>query len=241
MRLRLLPAFLLVVAASSAIAGPADYVNTPIVVQGERELDFKIGHRNGDDRLTAASLGLGYGVTNRWFTEVYAKYERPGGEGARFDAFEWENRFQLTEQGMQPYDIGFLVEIERPRDRAEGTEVRVGPLFQTDIDRWQLNVNVLVERHLHADEPGRTELGYQWQVRYNGPGSTDFGLQGFGEVGPWNHWSPRDEQSHRAGPAIFGKHALGGRNVIVYNAAVLFGLNRGAPDRTVRAQVEYEF
>lgn len=223
-----------------AEAAPADYVYTPTVVEGERELDFKIGHQTGE-RLGAASLGLGLGVTERWFTEIYAKYERPGGQGTRYDAFEWENRFQLTEQGRYPFDLGVVIELERPHDRAEGTEVRLGPLFQTYLDRWQLNFNLLAERHIHADEAGATELGYQWQVRYLSSGRTDLGVQGFGEMGRWNHWDPGSEQTHRAGPAIFGHLPLGGRNVLEYNAAVLFGLTRGAPDRTLRAQVEYEF
>jgi hypothetical protein len=226
----------------AAFADPADYVLTPNVEYGEREIDFKIGtEKNGGERSSAASLGFGYGFTERWFTEFYAKYERNPNESTHFDAFEWENRFQLTEQGQFPFDAGFVIEIERPRDRAEGCEVRLGPLLQTYIDRWQLNVNVLLERHYRSDEPSQTELGYQWQVRYLSSGNVDVGVQGFGEVGKWNHWDPGSEQNHRVGPAVFGKLNLGGRNVIKYNAAVIFGLTSAAPDHTLRAQVEYEF
>lgn len=228
---------------AAAWAGPADYVYTPVIEYGERELDFKIGtaKSSGADRFSAASLGLGFGLTERWFTEVYTKFERGGGEGTRFDAFEWENRFSLTEPGAHPVDVGFVVELERPHDRAEGYEVRLGPLFQTDWDRWRFNFNVLLERSFHAEEKGLTELGYQLQARYFSSGRIDPGVQVFGEVGKWNHWDPAREQTHRAGPALFGKLPLGGRNVISYNAAVLFGLTRGAPDTTLRAQVEYEF
>ena len=224
-------------------AGSADYVYTPSVEYGEREIDFKIGSSksSGEDRSSAGSIGFGYGVTQRWFTELYAKYQREGPASTRFDAFEWENRFQFTEQGQLPVDIGMVIELERPQNRAEGYEVRLGPLFQTDWDRWVLNVNILLERHFRSQEPSKTELGYQWQVRYLANGNTDFGVQGFGEVGPWNHWAPTAQQTHRAGPALFGKYKLGGRSAIKYNAGVLFGLTSGAPDTTVRAQVEYEF
>ncbi|HZR02415.1 MAG TPA: hypothetical protein VFA81_04480 [Burkholderiales bacterium] len=227
----------------AAHAGPADYVYTPGIEYGERELDFKIGSAksSGEDRFSAASIGFGYGVTERWFTEVYGKYEREGGESTRFDAFEWENRFALTEQGRYPFDLGFVIELERPRDRAEGYEVRLGPLFQTDFDRWQLNFNLLFERHFRSEEESQTELGYQWQVRYLSSGNIDLGVQGFGEVGKWNHWASSSEQNHRVGPALFGKVNLGGRHILKYNAAVLFGLTSAAPDHTVRAQVEYEF
>lgn len=241
-RIRTLVLSLLALPAA-ALAGPADYVFTPNVEYGEREIDFKIGtaKSKGEERFSAASIGFGYGINERWFTEIYAKYEKESGSSTRFDAFEWENRFALTEQGRFPFDAGFVIELERPRDRAEGYEVRLGPLFQTDWDRWRLNFNVLLERHFRSEEESHTELGYQWQVRYLAAGKVDFGVQGFGEVGKWNHWNRTSEQNHRLGPALFGKVNLGGRNVIKYNAAVLFGVTSAAPDHTLRAQVEYEF
>lgn len=233
----------LLITPAAALAGPSDYVYTPNVEYGEREIDFKIGgaKTKGEDRFSAASIGFGYGINDRWFTEIYAKYEKEGGASTRFDAFEWENRFALTEQGRFPFDLGFVIELERPRDRAEGYEVRLGPLFQTDWDRWQFNFNVLLERHFRSEDASQTELGYQWQVRYLAAGNIDFGLQGFGELGRWNHWNSANEQNHRLGPAVFGKVNLGGRHVIKYNAAVLFGVTSAAPDHTLRAQVEYEF
>jgi hypothetical protein len=60
-------------------------------------------------------------------------------------------------------------------------------------------------------------------------------------VGAWNDWAPVREQEHVAGPAIFGKLGLGGRQVLKYDAAVLFKLSNAAPATTVRAQLEYEF
>jgi len=85
------------------------------------------------------------------------------------------------------------------------------------------------------------ELGYQWQIKYRWRPKFEFGAQGFGEVGKWNDWSPGREQEHILGPAIFGKLALGGRNVLRYNGALLFKASSAAPDHTLRAQLEYEF
>ncbi len=66
-------------------------------------------------------------------------------------------------------------------------------------------------------------------------------MQAFGDMGQWNHWVPSAEQSHRAGPAVFGKLKVGDRETIRYNAAWLAGLNKGAPQNRFRLQVEYEF
>jgi hypothetical protein len=227
-----------------AMAGPSDYVTSPIVEEGEREIDFKAGTAKNRDgtRESAYSLGLGWGVNRWWFTEVYAKGHKLPGERNSFDAWEWENKFQLTETGKYPVDVGFLIEIERPRDRGEGYEYKWGPLFQTDIsNQVQANLNILVEKHIRAAAAEKAELGYQWQVKYRYQPEFEFGAQGFGDVGPWDHWEPTSEQPHIAGPAIFGKVRTGQKQVINYNAGVLFGLTHGAPRNTLRLQAEYEF
>jgi len=225
-------------------ADPDAYVHSPIVEEGEKELDFKAGTAKNRDgtRESAYSLGLGWGVNSWWFTEVYAKGHKLPGEGNSFDAWEWENKFQLTETGKYPVDVGFLLEIERPRDRSEGYEYKWGPLFQADItNKIQGNLNILVEKHIRAAVPEKAELGYQWQVKYRYKPEFEFGAQGFGDVGPWNHWEPSSEQPHIAGPAIFGKLRVGQKQVINYNAGILFGLTHGAPRNTLRLQAEYEF
>lgn len=224
-------------------AGPADYVYTPAVEYGEKEVDFKAGtaKKGGEPRESAYSLGFGWGATEWWFTEAYLKYKRADGEDTRYDAIEWENKFQLTETGKYPVDVGFLVEIERPRDRAEGWEVKWGPLLQTEFGKIQLNGNILFERAYRASEPTETELLYQWQVKYRWRPQFEFGVQGFGELGKWNDWAPHRDQVHLAGPAVFGKLPLGNHQAIKYNAAWLFGLNRGSPDHGIRFQAEYEF
>ena len=227
----------------SAHAGPSDYVYEPKVEYGEKEIDFKFGHARkrspDDDVQSATSLGIGYGAKERWFTEFYMKWERTDGEGSHVDALEWENKFQLTETGEYPVDVGFITEIERPRNHDEGWEVRVGPLFQTEFGRLQANANLLFTHNYHAAEPAPTQFGYQVQLKYRWKPEFEFGLQGFGDMGDWNHWSDASQQ--RFGPAVFGKIGVGVHQAIRYNAALLFGTTAAAPKQTFRLQVEYEF
>jgi hypothetical protein len=222
---------------------PSEYLFLPGVEYGEREIDFKLGtaRKTGEDRFSAGSIGFGYGVSQHWFTEIYRKYERSGDEGTHFDAWEWENKFQLTETGEYPVDAGFIVEIEKPQDRTEGYEVLFGPLFQTEFGRTQLNGNILFEQHYQSDSSERAQLRYQWQAKYLWRPTFEFGIQGFGSFGSWNHWDPIEEPSHRMGPAIFGKIGLGGRHAIRYNAAWLVGTSSNGPSQNFRAQIEYEF
>jgi hypothetical protein len=229
---------------SVTTAEPADYVSTPIVEEGEREIDFKAGSARlrDDARENMSSLGLGWGATRHWFTELYAVWHKPPGAAQGFDAWEWENRFQLTETGQYPVDVGFLFELERPQDRSEGIDYRWGPLLQADLGTHvQANLNLLFEKSIRTRLPASAELGYQWQLKYRWRPELEFGLQGFGDVGPWSDWEPASEQPHRAGPALFGRFGVGERQFIRWNAGWLLGATHGAPRDTVRVQAEYEF
>jgi hypothetical protein len=238
-----LAAGLLALCACAAFAGPADYVHTPTVEYGEREIELKAGRASFGDgsHEQAAKIGFGLGATPWWFTEVYVGFEGASGESTKYEAVEWENIFQLTERGRYPFEAGVLLEIERPRDHAEGWELTYGPLLQTELARLQLNGNLLFESHARAEAPSDTELRYEWQAKYRWRPAFEFGLQGFGELGPWDHWDPAAEQSRKLGPAVFGKVPLGGRQALRYDAAYLVGTSAGAADRTLRLRVEYEF
>ncbi|MGH8753456.1 MAG: hypothetical protein ACREUJ_06220 [Burkholderiales bacterium] len=237
--------FFAIIPLTAAAGEPDDYVFLPGVTYGEREIEFRLGtfKKAEEGRESAATVGFGYGVTQRWFTEFYFKFQHTDDRGTHYDAWEWENKFQLTETGQYPVDAGFIVEIEKPNDLAGGYQVRLGPLLQTEVGKVQLNTNFLLTQIFGSHSSQRAEYGYQWQAKYRWQPKFEFGFQGFGDVGSWNHWDAIEEPSpqHRMGPAIFGKFALGGRQAIRYNAAFLFLKSNNAPSQNFRAQVEYEF
>ncbi len=224
---------------------PSDYLYTPVVEPGEYEIDSKYGSarpRLGGDQLAANSLGLGATPGERWFTEVYAKWEQDSAQGHHYDAFEWENRYQLTETGAQGYEFGIVNEIERPHNREEGYEFKIGGMFQTTLARrWTVNANLLLTRNFRALEEVGPQLGYQFQLKYRLQETFEPGLQVFGAVGDATHWLPQDQQYHAAGPALFGRLGVGSGQHLRYNAAWLRGLSNGAPKDTLRVQVELEF
>lgn len=236
-------AALLSLTACTAVAGPADYVHTPVVERGERELDLKFGRARERDGGSAAggALGFEYGVTERWGAEIVAQWAREAGAGSRFDGWEIENRFQLTETGRLPLEAGLLLEIERPEDRDQGYELTVGPMLQTQWRAVQANLNLLLQRRLRADETSRTEFVYRWQLRRRVRPLLDWGAQGFGELGRWNDWAPRSGQSHQLGPALFGTLRMGDDEAIDYNVALLFGSGGAAPRHTLRMQAAFAF
>ena len=63
-----------------ALAVSADeYLFTPTVTQGEREIDWHYGTGSSGEETSAeseAGLGLGYGVTQHWYTELDIEYRK---------------------------------------------------------------------------------------------------------------------------------------------------------------------
>jgi hypothetical protein len=230
--------------ASEYLSGPADYIYSPRVEEGEREIDTKFGTqkpRSGEDsRQSGASIGFGYGVTSWWFTEIYGKNTWDG-NNSQFDAIEWENKFQLTETGKYFADVGFLIELERPQNRNEGYEAKYGFLLQKDWNKWQANLNLLMQGHYTGTENQGTYFGYQGQVKYRLQPELQLGAQLFSWLGQLNNWNTNQQQQTSVGPAIFGKTKLGRKEALVYNVAYLWGTTTASPKNTIRMQVEYEF
>ena len=229
--------------ASSVQAGPANYVHMPSVEYGEREIELHLGTLKEpvDGRESAAVLYYGQGITPWWFSELGGELEKSSHQGTKLEAIEWENYFLINEPGEYAIDTGVLVETEFATEDDEGWELKIGPLLQTSSGRVQFNFNPLLERKFDTGERENTELVYEMQIKYRLKLSFEYGLQAFGELGQWNHWEDRADQTHKLGPAIFGKLAMDNHRAIKYDMALLIGLNDKTPDNTLRATVEYEF
>lgn len=228
-------------AAPFAAASTGYYLVTTYPTPGEKTVDFKYWNAKprGQPPRSSPELGFGYNVNSRWFTEVSAVWFQLSPGSQKLAAWEWQNDVMLT-QGQYDYDLALHTTIEREEgDHALGFEI--GPVFQTEIGKTQLNFNVFLQREFRTEEEQKTELVYQWQIRRHGLRWLQFGLQGFGEVGPATDWLPRREQSHRAGPAIFGSIDTGPNQEIRYDAAYLIGKNSGRSAKSVTLRLQYVF
>lgn len=234
----------LALACRTVRADPNDYILTPTVTQGERELDFKFGVGSRGPRIDvarAAGLGFGYGVTGTWFTEATVQYVRENNTGTRWDGIEWENVLQVSEPGEWPVDVGVAAEVEKMHDPAEGWNVRLGPLLQKDFGKVQANLNLLLRHRYAGEAQQRMRVDYQFQLKYLYSEPFEFGLQGFSELRPWDGWASSNRQYLRVGPMASGALPLGNARGLVYNAGLLFGAAGKSYDRTLRLQIEYEF
>jgi hypothetical protein len=225
-----------------AIAGPADYVYRTYGIEGESDVIFNAGsHGNVDKpRSSAATLAFGHNLTDSWFSAIYFEYGREGGEATKFEAVSTMNIFRLT-HGQYPFDVAMFTEIERPQTRAEGYKITFGPMIETEFGRTQANFNILFSKNYRSEFDSPLQIGYQWQLRHHWKQLIEPGLQGFGDMGKWDQWASKDEQSHRFGPAIFGSYSLGQRRSLQYNVAYLFETTSARQKNTLRLQTVFEF
>src|SRR6516162_291153 len=241
----LLPSALALSGHTAWAVDASDYLLLPTVVQGEREIDWRTGFASASATTNAQAdyaLGVGYGVTAHWFTELAFHYGQRHGSTVQFRDIAWENILQLAEPGEWPLDIGISFEVERSQRSQDQLDVTGGVLLQKEFGLLQANLNILLTHVIEGPEPATTRVGFQGQLKYRFSEPFEFGVQAFSNVSSYRTtWAPYSDQVHRIGPVALGKFKFGRERSLSYNAAFLFGTTDRSPDRTLRFQIEYEF
>jgi hypothetical protein len=230
-----------------ARADPGYYVVTPYDNAGLRAVDLRYWtvKPRGRGEVIWPEIGFSYGVNSRWTTELLYSTIGPSNWDVVPSSLVWQNDVLLT-QGEWPIDLALHAGLIRQSGyggRAYALEY--GPVLQTDWGRTQLSANIFFERSFDPDEGQPVQMKYQWQLRHRWHPLMNFGLQGFGELGHWSHWDESGRQSHRAGPALFGRVDLdqgsGDRQALLYQAAYLLGsvYSKRASMFTVRVQLQF--
>jgi hypothetical protein len=226
--------------AGAAAADPGYYVVTVYSDPGVRTVDLRYWtvQPKGGDVVAWPEVGLAWNVNSRWYTELLASWIGSRDFATRLNSLEWQNDVLLT-QGQYPFDLALHTLWVSPQ-QSSGDSLEFGPVLQTDVDRTQVNLNVFFERGFGALATRPTQLKYQWQLRYRWRPLLHFGAQGFGELGTWDDWAPRDLQSHRAGPALFGSIGAG-PGTIGWQAAYLIGKTYAKRGQMLSLRAKYDF
>jgi hypothetical protein len=232
----------LMLAPLAVLADPGYYLVTVYENEGEKSIDFRYWTVKLPSRpeVIWPEIGFGYGVTKRWYTEVFASYIGSSELPLKLSTWNWQNDYLLT-QGQYPFDLALHTNLFFNQGAGSGYALEFGPALQTEIGRTQFNANLVFERAFGVAPAPPTQLKYQWQVKHRFRPTLELGLQGFGELGEWNHWSPKAFQSHRVGPVIGGTLDLGGKQAIKYQLAVLYGSIYTRNGYMVSTRVQYVF
>lgn len=230
----------LLLTSATAMADPGYYLVTVYENEGEVNLDYRFWNVKfpGSSATIWPEIGVGYGVTKRWYTELLASYIGSNTMATKLSSLNWQNDYLLT-QGQ--YDFDLALHTNLVHNYGGGNALEYGPVLQTELGRLQLNANLIFERPFNTGRANPTQLKYQWQTKYRWKPAFQFGLQGFGEVGPWDHWSPGNRQSHRLGPMISGILPVGNAGEFKYQAAFLTGSIYGSDGHMFSMRLQYEF
>lgn len=206
---------------------------TPYVQQLEKEIEYEWVLQD-DDRAQFADqrkhrLGYGQSINDRWFLEAeIVALDLPGQE---FDiaGYEFEAKYQISEQGEFSNDWGVLFEIERESD-SEVWEFATTLLVLHEWKKWigTANLTLAYEAGPSIDDELETELATQ--LRYRGNAWFEPGIEFF-----------KSQGTNAAGPSISGKIRLRGGRKLFWSTAALFSFDSSKPDNVIRFNIEYEF
>lgn len=237
-----LAAAAITIIGAAADAHATKKVYSPYVEKGELELEWRGNYINDDDDAEDGAqkekLAVGYGLTDFWFTELYAVFEKEGASGADFDFtdVEWANRFALTEPGEYWLDVGLYTAYEASLRGGSADTAEVKLLLAKQIGKFSNYANLIVEKKVGENASGGAEAGLAWSTRYHYQPYFEPGFEyhaGFGEL---NESEDYRDQKHQLGPVIYGDLPQGFK----YDVGYLFGVSDAAPDGELKWILEYE-
>lgn len=221
---------LLISPAISADGLSIDKVYHPYVQPLERELEFRwlyfdqaAGNNNQIYRL-----GYGQSVSESWFLEAYIIGDR-NNENATVNAYEFEAKWQLTEQGQYAADWGLLFEYERGRDRSV-REFSTTLMVEREWGRLVGTGNFSLAFESGADINNELETSTALQLRYRYSRALEPAIE---------LYSSQDTLA--LGPVIMGEQRFGIRKKLHWELGVIAGISNETPDATLRALAEFEF
>ena len=220
-------------------------VYSPIVEAGELEIEFRgqydVDERSGKDNGQKYKYALGYGVNKYWFTEIYGESERMKNDNDedlnfKFTAISWENRFQLTEQGQFPVDVGAYFEYEASFENKHPDNIEAKLLLEKSLTKFTHTLNLTLEQQVGRHPGEDLAGGLAWSSKYRLKQWFQPGFEWHSKFGEIGQTVSFQDQQHQLGPVFYGKIGH-----VKYDIGYLFGMSDAAPKGEIKWIVEYEF
>ncbi len=210
-----------------------DKVYHPYVDALESEIEFRSLFQSRDpvgrDFKQLHQLSYGRSFGQALFGEVYLVGERSRTGQFEVEAFEFELKWQLTEQGEYSADWGLLFEYEQEFND-DIQEFTTGILVEKEFGRFSGTANILLIQEWGAAIKDEFETAAAVQARYRYSQSFEPGLEFYA-----------GQDSAGIGPVAQGSASIGVRKTVRWEAGVIFGLGSKSPDSSFRFLLEYEF
>ncbi len=233
--------------ADRALAFPKVY--SPIIQKGEIEIEaeglYTFDERQDKGGAQSQKYAVGYGVTDRWATEVYGEWENNPKEGKslEFRNVELENRVQLFEQGQYWLDAGLYFSYEFASENKDPDKIEAKILLEKQLGNFVHTANLILEREVGGETPEGKEKtkhewagGVAWSSRYRWRQYFEPGVEIHYDAKELNESHSFNEQELQVGPVLYGKIGP-----IKYDVGYLFGISEAAPDGQLKWIVEFEW
>ncbi len=203
----------------------------PYVQPLETELEWRMVDLR-DDQLPDViqhSLGFGRSISDRWSYELYAIGNKAAEDSLSLNTYELEFKWQLTEQGEFAFDWGLLFELEREID-ANAWELATSLLTSRDFGKITATANLGLIYEWGEGRANEFETALHVQTRYR--------LQEAFEPAIELHMG---QDTVAIGPALTGLIRPSQGKKLRWELGVFLGADNKSPDRTFKANIEFEF
>ncbi|PCJ23956.1 MAG: hypothetical protein COA96_10740 [SAR86 cluster bacterium] len=205
----------------------------PYVDALEKEIEYRSTfqdqqpNRNNPKQIHQLSFGSAIGQS--WFGEFKLIADKSRQGEFDLEAFEFELKWQLSEQGEYSADWGVLFEYEQ--EFAEDVhEFKTGILVEKEFGRFSGAANVFFIQEWGSDIDDEFETALSLQARYRYSRFFEPAIEYY--VG---------QDASGIGPVILGSLNFGVRKRLNWEAGVIFGASKQSPNSTFRFLLEYEF
>ncbi len=192
----------------------------------EREIEWRMTSADGEQKH---QLALGKSFSDQLFLELYLIGEKGNGEDFEVSNYEFEAKWQLTEQGEYDIDWGVITEFEGSRHE-DSWEFSTALLMEKEFNRWIGTLNLWGIYEWGDDVETELESSLTAQIRYRYSRLFEPALEFYS--GP---------DTRALGPVIMGDLRLGTRRKLHWETGVIFGLDSKTPNNTFRLLTEFEF
>lgn len=215
-------------------------VYSPHVVQGQSEVEMRgFGYQDGRNNVNGAggyNVSIAHAVTSWWKPEVYVgEFNRDPGGATYSSGYEFENTFQLSAMGEYWADVGFLASYVDSTQPGVSSIAEFGPLLEKMSGHIDQRLNLIFEKQIGSGMSNAVAFRSAYSISYNIRSEMATYAPGLEA-----YYRPNDN-AYQIGPIFSGEIRAKGGNELEYSIGEVFGINLGAPARTLLLRLEYEF
>jgi hypothetical protein len=215
-------------------------VYSPYVTQGQNEVEmYGFAYQDARSNLNGTrgyNVSVAHAVTNWWKPELYiGEFNRDPGGATHPSGYEFENTFELTPRGEYWADMGFQASYVFTKQPGIANRAEFGPLFEKWSGHIDQRLNLIWEKEVGGGAGRkyvfRSAYSVSYKINFNKSAILP-GIEFYGRPG---------DNAYQIGPVIYGELRTDAGSELEYSVGTVYGINQGAPTRTLLVRAEYEF